>query len=68
MTGENTDDDWQTTRRIHDLAKEKAPALARSDSHEVGHAEGMEEDMAPQKATMAISDDLVGELRQRAGV
>ncbi|GHV53902.1 hypothetical protein AGMMS49579_13500 [Spirochaetia bacterium] len=50
------------------LAKEKVPALARSDSHEVGHAEGMEEDMEPQKATMVISNDLVDELRQRAGV
>jgi hypothetical protein len=26
------------------LAREKAPALARSDSHEVGHAEGEEEE------------------------
>jgi hypothetical protein len=51
------------------LAKEKTPALARSDSHEVGHAEGGDTDyINPEKALLKISDNLLKELAKRSGI
>jgi hypothetical protein len=50
------------------LAREKAPALARSESHEVGHAEGEEEYIDPQKAAKLLADHMAEELKKRTGV
>jgi hypothetical protein len=51
------------------LAKEKAPALARSESHDIGHAEdGGAEFVDPEKAMQKISDNLLEELTRRSGI
>jgi hypothetical protein len=52
------------------LAKEKAPALARSASHEVGHAEegGEGETENLQKIALLQQRSIARELRRREGV
>jgi hypothetical protein len=50
------------------LAKEKVPALARSDSHEVGHAGGSGETANLQKIAKLQRKDIAKELRRREGV
>jgi hypothetical protein len=51
------------------MAKEKAPALARSESHDVGHAEdGGEEFIEPEKASLKMSGKLLEELIKRSGI
>jgi hypothetical protein len=51
------------------LAREKAPALARSESHDIGHAEdGGEEFVDLEKAMLKISDNLLDELVRRSGI
>ncbi len=49
------------------LAREKAPALARSASHDVGHAEGSEETPDLKKVAHKIGADVINELRNRKG-
>jgi hypothetical protein len=49
------------------LAKE-APALARSDSHDVGHAEGGEEEADLEKIATKQLKNVVSDLRKRKGV
>jgi hypothetical protein len=51
------------------LAKEQAPALARSDSREAGHAEGSgEEEVDLKKTAQRQISDIIEELRRRQGV
>ena len=51
------------------LAKEKkAPALARSESRDIGHAEGGGEEITMRKAVKQQLKDIAEELRRRQGV
>jgi hypothetical protein len=51
------------------LRREKAPALARSESHDVGHAEREGDEYTSSKKTvLTVSDKLVDSLKKRAGV
>jgi hypothetical protein len=51
------------------LARERAPALARSASHDIGHAEGSEEDtISAKQVLLDVSDRLVDTLRKRARI
>jgi hypothetical protein len=51
------------------MSREKAPALARSESHEVGHAEdGGEEFIEPEKASLKMSSKLLEELIKRSRI
>ena len=49
------------------LAKERTPALARSDTHDVGHAEGTEDAPDLNKIAKKLSSDVLNELRARKG-
>jgi hypothetical protein len=49
------------------LAREKAPALARSASHDVGHAEGSEAAPDLKKVAHKLGADIANELRSRKG-
>jgi hypothetical protein len=50
------------------MVREKAPVMARSESHEVGHAEGEEEYISPEKEALDIADRVANKLRKRAGI
>jgi hypothetical protein len=50
------------------MAREKAPALARSESHEVGHAEGEDEYIDPQNAAKLLTVHMADVLKKRSGV
>ncbi|QQO08999.1 hypothetical protein [Breznakiella homolactica] len=51
-----------------ELSKAKQPALARSVSHDVGHAEGTEDSVDLKKVAQQYSTDVLGELKKRKGV
>jgi hypothetical protein len=45
------------------LAREKTPALARSDTHDVGHAEGVEQTGNIDKTASQVNRDILNQLR-----
>lgn len=49
------------------LAKEKTPALARSDTHDVGHAEGIVDKQTdnPEKIGKQLVDTFISEVKGR---
>jgi hypothetical protein len=46
------------------MSREKAPALARSESHEVGHAEGEEEYDDPKKIGKKIFNTFLDKIKE----
>jgi hypothetical protein len=50
------------------LAREKVPALARSESRDIGHAEGSGEEISHKQVAHTVSERVVEMLKRRAGV